>query len=69
MEEIWVRYGQDMEKKEEDRTHHTTLSHHFTQYFMEYMVHCSFDHLPLPETSIFVFLQILKFGFCQVDPP
>lgn len=34
MEEIWVGYGSDMEREENKRTHHTTLSHHFTQYFM-----------------------------------
>lgn len=52
MEEIWVRYGQDMERKEEDRTHHITLSHHFTEPIMVYMVHCSFDHFPLREVRL-----------------
>ena len=42
-------------KKEEDRTHHTTLSHHFTEPIMEYMVHCSFDHFPLPEVRLWLF--------------
>ena len=43
------------ERKEEDRTHHTTLSHHFTQYFIRYMVHCSFDHFPLREVRLWLF--------------
>lgn len=55
-------------KKKEDRTHHTTLSHHFTQYFMEYMVHCSFDHFPLPEASIFVFPRKIILGFAKSLP-
>ena len=55
MEEIWAGYGSDMETEENKRTHHTTLSYHFTEPIMVYMVHCSFDHFPLREALFFVF--------------
>lgn len=53
--QIWDWRAGNREKKEEHRTHHTTLSHHYTQYFMVYMVHCSFDHFPLREVRLWLF--------------
>lgn len=63
--QIWDWRAGNREKKEEDRTHHTTLSHTFTQPIMEYMVHCSFDHFPLREVLIFVFSRKNILGFAK----